>query len=73
MPGQRTWQIREDTQEPRVKRLLQWLPQSFRLVKQPIGIVTEAMNDSAKTLVEMADTLGEPVRALLEGDDGKTP
>ena len=59
MPGQRTWQIREDTQEPRVK--------------QPIGIVTEAMNDSAKTLVEMADTLGEPVRALLEGDDGKTP
>ena len=76
----RLTQIREtleaaggNPQEPRVKRLLQWLPQSIKLVKQPINLVTEAMNDSAKTMVEMADTLAEPVRVLIEGENEKKP
>lgn len=47
-------------EEPPVKKLLHTL-------SQPIRTVAEAMNDTAETMVGMADILAEPVKELVEG------
>lgn len=47
-------------EEPPVKKLLHTL-------SQPIRTVAEAMNDTAVTMVGMADILAEPVKELVEG------
>ncbi len=36
-------------------------------LSQPIRTVAEAMNDTAETMVGMADILAEPVKELVEG------